>query len=114
MDLFAAAQQTSTARLLAFYQRFQTEEPTLRVNGAKITIENAFNGGHFGSESNHEYRNTKKNVVFGIPADLCPVLQPLDHEIRISTFLEHSLVFLISTTSAVVFGKLEDNYSILH
>ena len=55
----------------------------------------------------------KKNVVFGIPADLCPVLQPLDYEIRISTFLKHSLVFLISTTSAVVFGKLEDNYSIL-
>ena len=38
MNLFAAAQQTSTAKLPAFYQRFQTEETTLRVNGAKITI----------------------------------------------------------------------------
>ena len=38
MNLFAAAQQTSTAKLPAFYQSFQTEETTLRVNGAKITI----------------------------------------------------------------------------
>ena len=64
MNLFAAAQQTSTARLLAFYQRFQTEEPTLRVNGAKITIENAFNGDLFRDQANHEYIKNKKTFFW--------------------------------------------------
>ena len=55
MNLFAAAEQTSTAKLPAFYQRFQTEEATLWVKGAKITIENVFNGDLFRNEANHEY-----------------------------------------------------------
>ena len=32
MYQFAAEQQTSTAKLPAFFQRFQTEERVLRVN----------------------------------------------------------------------------------
>ena len=50
MNQFAAAQQTSAAKLLLFYQRFQTKERALRVNQAKITGKNVFNGDHFRSE----------------------------------------------------------------
>ena len=35
---FAAAQQTSTAKLPAFFKRFQTEERVLRVNLAIFAI----------------------------------------------------------------------------
>ena len=36
MYQFAAEQQTSTAKLPAFFQRFQTEERVLRVNRLKM------------------------------------------------------------------------------
>ena len=39
MYYFAAAHQTSTAKLPAFYKTFETEERALRVNEVKITIE---------------------------------------------------------------------------
>ena len=52
------------AKLLAFYQRFQTEEGALRLVEAKITTENAFNGDHFRSEGNHEYSNNKKTFFW--------------------------------------------------
>ena len=42
MKCFAAAQQTNTPKLPAFYKTFQTEERALRVNEAKITIETFF------------------------------------------------------------------------
>ena len=51
---FAAAQQTSTAKLPAFYKPFQTEERALRVNEAKITRENSLNWDNFSSEGNSE------------------------------------------------------------
>ena len=62
--------QTSTAKLPAFFQRLQTTKRTLNVNDAKITNENAFNGDHFKSEGNHEYRNNGKTFFCGIFADL--------------------------------------------
>ena len=43
MNQFAAAQQTSTSKLLAFFQRFQARECARRVSEAKITTENVFN-----------------------------------------------------------------------
>ena len=54
MYQFAAVQQTSTAKLHAFFQRFKTEVGALKVNETKITTENAFNRGHFGTEDNNE------------------------------------------------------------
>ena len=57
---FDAAQQTSTAKLPPFFQRFQTEVHPLKVNETKITSENAFNGYHFGTEGNHESSNNEK------------------------------------------------------
>ena len=51
---FAAAQQTSTAKLPPFYKTFQIEERALRVNEAKITSENSVNGDNFSSEDNSE------------------------------------------------------------
>ena len=39
MYYFAAAKQTSTANLPAFYKIFPTEQRALRVNEAKIRIE---------------------------------------------------------------------------
>ena len=54
MYQFAAAQQTRTAELPAFFlRRFETER-VLRVNKGKITGENTFNGDYFGVEGNHE------------------------------------------------------------
>ena len=53
MYQFAAAQQTSTLKLLAFFFRFQTEERVLKVNKNKITGENTSNGDHFEIEANH-------------------------------------------------------------
>ena len=52
MNQFAAAQQASAAKLLLFCQRFQTKERTLRVNKAKITGKNVFDGDNFMSEGN--------------------------------------------------------------
>ena len=54
MYQFAAAQQTSTVKLPAFFLRFQTKERILRVNESEITGENAFNRDLFETEDNHE------------------------------------------------------------
>ena len=48
------AQETSTAKLPAFFQRFQIKEYILYVSKAKITNENAFNGDYFRTEGSHE------------------------------------------------------------
>ena len=53
-------QQTSTAKLLAFFLRFQTEESVLRVNESEITGENTFNGDLFEIEDNHESSKDRK------------------------------------------------------
>ena len=50
-------------KLLAFFQRFQTEVHALRVNGTNISNENAINGDNFGTEGNHESSNDEK-VLF--------------------------------------------------
>ena len=53
-------QQTSTAKLLAFFLRFQTEESVLRVNESEITGENTFNGDFFEIEDNYESSKDRK------------------------------------------------------
>ena len=50
-------------KLLAFFQRFQTEVHALRVNGTNISNENTINGDNFGTEGNHESSNDEK-VLF--------------------------------------------------
>ena len=47
MCQFAAVQGTSTAKLLPFFQRFQTKVHGVWVNETKISTENAFNRDHF-------------------------------------------------------------------
>ena len=61
---FAAAQQTSTLKLPAFFLRFQTEECVLRVNKSKITGENTFNGNNFDSEGNHGSSKDEKTLFW--------------------------------------------------
>ena len=41
MYTFAAAQQTSTAKLPPFFERFQTKERVLRINAVENKIPNA-------------------------------------------------------------------------
>ena len=53
-------QQTSTAKLMAFFQRFQIHVWAQRVNETKITSENTFNGNHFRTKCNHESSNKEK------------------------------------------------------
>ena len=54
MYYLAAAQQTSTVKLSAFFLRFQTEKWVLRVNKSEITSENSSNGDFVGIEDNYE------------------------------------------------------------
>ena len=70
MYQFAAEQQTSTAKLLALFERFQTEERVLRVNKTKSSDENAFNGSNLGTEGNHESSNDEK-VLFWVFLQIC-------------------------------------------
>ena len=48
-------------KLLAFFQRFQTEVHALRVNGTNISNENAINGDNVGTEGDHESSNDEKS-----------------------------------------------------
>ena len=54
MYQFAAAQQTSTAKLAATFQNFQKTVRTLRVNEIKVTSRNAFIDNVFALESEKE------------------------------------------------------------
>ena len=63
-------QQTSTAKLLAFFLRFQFKEQVLRVNKSKITGENTFNGDHFGVEGNHGSSKGEK-ILFWVFLQIC-------------------------------------------
>ena len=69
-------QQTSTAKLPAFFQSFQTEERVLSVNKTKSTGKNAFNGDHLGPEGNHESANEEKSF-FRVFLQICnPCFNP--------------------------------------
>ena len=60
MCLFAAAKQTSTVKLPAFYLRVQTKERVLRVNKSAVTGENAFHGDLFKIVDNNASSKYKK------------------------------------------------------
>ena len=76
MYYFAAPQQTSAAKLPAFFQRFQTKEHVLSINKTKSSGENAFHGYHFETEGNHESSNDKK-TLFWIFLQICdPCFNP--------------------------------------
>ena len=62
MYQFVAAQQTSTAKLTAFFQKFLKIVPALRVNEAKVTWRNAFIDNRFALESEKESKNDKKTL----------------------------------------------------
>ena len=49
-------------KLPAFFLRFQTGEPVLRVNKGKTTGENTFNGDYFGIEGKHESSKDEKTL----------------------------------------------------
>ena len=67
-------QQTSTVKLPASFSRLQTEEQIQWVKKSKITGEKQFNQNHFWLEGSHGSSKEEKNFVWGIFADLCPVL----------------------------------------
>ena len=60
MYQFIAAQQTSTAKLAAFFQKFKKARQALRVNETKVTSRNAFIDNLFGLESRRKSKNDKK------------------------------------------------------
>ena len=62
MYQFDAAQQTITAKLPAFFQRFQTEKQVVKVNKSKITGENTFDGDHFATVANYDSNNGEENL----------------------------------------------------
>ena len=69
-------QQTSTVKLTAFFEKFQTEEHVLRVNKTKSSDENTLNGNHFGTEDNHESSNNEK-TLFWVFLQICkPCFNP--------------------------------------
>ena len=61
---FATALQTSTSKLQAFFQTFQTKKHAVQVNKAKITSENTLNEDHFRNEDNHEYSINGKTLLW--------------------------------------------------
>ena len=63
MYWFAAAQQTSTVKLPAFFLRFQRDEYVPRITKSKITSENTINGYHFDVNFNNESSKEKK-IIF--------------------------------------------------
>ena len=65
---------TSTLKLPTFFLTFQAEERVIRVNKSKITGGNSFNRDNFDIEGNHGSSKNEKNFVWGIFADLRPVL----------------------------------------
>ena len=64
MYYVAAAQQTNTVKLPAFFLRFQTEERILMVKKGEITGENTFNGDHFEIETNHGSSKYEKTLLW--------------------------------------------------
>ena len=66
---FSATQQTITAKLPTFHQRFPREVWALTINETKITAKNSFNRDNFETTGNHESSN-KKKPCFGCFAEL--------------------------------------------
>ena len=59
----AAAEQTSTAKLSAFFSGFQTTEQIVSANKNKIPCENTFNGNHFGIEDKNGSSKEEKKLL---------------------------------------------------
>ena len=103
---FAAALQTSTVELLAFFQIFQTEEGLLRVN------KNTFNGDHFVTQGNFHLNNDGKSL-FWVFWQICdPWINPQTtklvylHISKIVCFLQflcHFLLLLEAGSKLTVF-----------
>ena len=70
MYQLAAAQQTSTVKLQAFFLRFQSKQRVLTVNKSKITGENTFNVDHFEIETNHGSSKDEK-TFFWVFLQIC-------------------------------------------
>ena len=54
MYYLADAHQTRTAKLLKFFEKFQTKVHALRDNETNITTKNVFPRDYFAAEGNHE------------------------------------------------------------
>ena len=64
MYQFVAAQQTSTTKLPAFFQKFKKTMRALSVNETKFTSRNTFIDNLFPLEGEKESRNDKKLPAF--------------------------------------------------
>ena len=62
MYYFAAAQQTNTATLPAFFQKSKKIVHARRVNETKVTLRNAFIVNLFASRSDKESKNDKRTL----------------------------------------------------
>ena len=60
MYYFAGAQQTSSTKLPAFFQKILKTVPALRVNETKATSRNAFIDNCFDLEGEKESKNNKR------------------------------------------------------
>ena len=57
-----AAQQTSTAKLAAFFQKFKKTVRAQRVNETKVTSRNAFIDNFFALESEKESKDDERTL----------------------------------------------------
>ena len=53
-------QQTSAAKLAAFFEKFLKKVPTLRVNKTKVTLRDTFTSNLFALESKKESKNDER------------------------------------------------------
>ena len=57
-------QQTTTAKLAAFFQKFQKTVQTLRVNETRVTSINTFFDNHFALKSEKEAKNDERTLFW--------------------------------------------------
>ena len=62
MYYFAVAQETSTAKLAAIFQKFQKTVRSPRVNETKVTSRNAFIDNLFALENNKKSKKDKRTL----------------------------------------------------
>ena len=67
MYQFAAAQQTSTPKLAAFFQKFWKILRALRVNETKVTSRNAFIDNLLALESEKGSKNDERTLFWDYP-----------------------------------------------
>ena len=88
MYQFAAAQQTSTEKLPAFFQKLYKTVRALRVNETKVTSRNAFIDNLSALESEKESKNGERTLFWGCPRILDLSVNPQTPNAIYMWFLE--------------------------